>query len=110
MNHTGESYEEASNPVTVLHLLSMAPNPALAACPSSIKARLSESLSATRSAAVWTTGRALLRSIWANIFGHSDCRRAKHAGRGTIIAANHIYNIAKPDGLTLGLVNPGHRY
>ncbi|MGZ8520983.1 MAG: Bug family tripartite tricarboxylate transporter substrate binding protein [Candidatus Binatia bacterium] len=28
-------------------------------------------------------------------------------GAGTIIAANHIYNIAKPDGLTLGLVNPG---
>ena len=28
-------------------------------------------------------------------------------GAGTIIAANHVYNIAKPDGLTLGLVNPG---
>lgn len=28
-------------------------------------------------------------------------------GAGTMIAANHIYNIAKPDGLTLGLVNPG---
>jgi tripartite-type tricarboxylate transporter receptor subunit TctC len=28
-------------------------------------------------------------------------------GAGTIIAANHIYNIAKPDGLTLGLINPG---
>jgi len=28
-------------------------------------------------------------------------------GGGTIIAANHVYNIAKPDGLTLGLVNPG---
>ena len=27
-------------------------------------------------------------------------------GAGTIIAANHVYNIAKPDGLTLGLVNP----
>jgi tripartite-type tricarboxylate transporter receptor subunit TctC len=27
-------------------------------------------------------------------------------GAGTVIAANHIYNIAKPDGLTLGLVNP----
>ena len=29
------------------------------------------------------------------------------AGAGSIIAANHIYNIAKPDGLTLGLINPG---
>jgi tripartite-type tricarboxylate transporter receptor subunit TctC len=28
------------------------------------------------------------------------------AGAGTIIAANHIYNVAKPDGLTLGLINP----
>ena len=28
-------------------------------------------------------------------------------GAGTIIAANHVFNIAKPDGLTLGLVNPG---
>jgi tripartite-type tricarboxylate transporter receptor subunit TctC len=28
-------------------------------------------------------------------------------GAGTVIAANHIFNIAKPDGLTLGLVNPG---
>ena len=28
------------------------------------------------------------------------------AGAGTIIAANYIYNIAKPDGLTLGLINP----
>lgn len=27
-------------------------------------------------------------------------------GAGTIIAANYIYNIAKPDGLTIGLVNP----
>jgi tripartite-type tricarboxylate transporter receptor subunit TctC len=28
------------------------------------------------------------------------------AGAGTIIAANHIYNVAKPDGLSIGLVNP----
>jgi tripartite-type tricarboxylate transporter receptor subunit TctC len=27
-------------------------------------------------------------------------------GAGTMIAANYIYNVAKPDGLTLGLVNP----
>jgi tripartite-type tricarboxylate transporter receptor subunit TctC len=27
-------------------------------------------------------------------------------GGGTVIAANYMYNIAKPDGLTLGLVNP----
>lgn len=28
-------------------------------------------------------------------------------GAGTVIAANYVYNIAKPDGLTIGLVNPG---
>ena len=28
------------------------------------------------------------------------------AGAGTIIAANYIYSVAKPDGLSIGLVNP----
>jgi tripartite-type tricarboxylate transporter receptor subunit TctC len=28
-------------------------------------------------------------------------------GAGSVIAANHIYNVAKPDGLTLGSINPG---
>lgn len=28
-------------------------------------------------------------------------------GAGTIIAANYLHDVAKPDGLTLGLVNPG---
>ncbi len=27
-------------------------------------------------------------------------------GAGGIVAANHVYNIAKPDGLTIGMVNP----
>src|SRR5262249_60180835 len=27
-------------------------------------------------------------------------------GAGTVIAANIVYNVAKPDGLTLGLINP----
>src|SRR5882724_12718722 len=27
-------------------------------------------------------------------------------GAGGVVAANHVYNIAKPDGLTLGTVNP----
>ena len=29
-------------------------------------------------------------------------------GAGAIIAANFIYNVAKPDGLTLGLINPAN--
>jgi len=28
-------------------------------------------------------------------------------GGGSVIAANYIYNVAKPDGLTLGIVSPG---
>ena len=28
-------------------------------------------------------------------------------GAGSVIAANYIYNVAKPDGLTLGSINPG---
>jgi tripartite-type tricarboxylate transporter receptor subunit TctC len=28
-------------------------------------------------------------------------------GGGSLIAANHVYNIAKPDGLTIGFVTPG---
>jgi tripartite-type tricarboxylate transporter receptor subunit TctC len=28
-------------------------------------------------------------------------------GGGSIVAANHVYNVAKPDGLTLGFVSPG---
>jgi hypothetical protein len=29
------------------------------------------------------------------------------AGGGSIVAANYIYRIAKPDGLTLAMVSPG---
>jgi tripartite-type tricarboxylate transporter receptor subunit TctC len=41
-----------------------------------------------------------------NIPGSPDIVVQNMAGAGTIIAANHIYNVAKPDGLTLGLINP----
>jgi len=41
-----------------------------------------------------------------NIPGSPDIVVQNMPGAGTVIAANHIYNIAKPDGLTLGLVNP----
>lgn len=41
-----------------------------------------------------------------NIPGSPDILVQNMPGAGTAIAANHIYNIAKPDGLTLGLVNP----
>ena len=41
-----------------------------------------------------------------NIPGSPDIVVQNMPGAGTVIAANYIYNIAKPDGLTLGLVNP----
>jgi len=41
-----------------------------------------------------------------HIPGSPDIVVQNMPGAGTIIAANHIYNIAKPDGLTLGLINP----
>ena len=73
----------------------------------SIKASRSESSLAIRLAGRWTTGRALSRSTWANILRELPTVVVQNMpGAGTIIAANHVYNIAKPDGLTLGLVNP----
>ncbi len=41
-----------------------------------------------------------------NIPGSPDIVVQNMPGAGTVIAANYISNIAKPDGLTLGLVNP----
>ncbi len=41
-----------------------------------------------------------------NIPGAPDIIVQNMPGAGTVIAANYVFNIAKPDGLTLGLVNP----
>ncbi len=41
-----------------------------------------------------------------NIPGAPDIVVQNMPGAGTVIAANYVYNIAKPDGLTIGLVNP----
>jgi tripartite-type tricarboxylate transporter receptor subunit TctC len=41
-----------------------------------------------------------------NIPGAPDIVVQNMPGAGTTIAANHIYRIANPDGLTIGLVNP----
>jgi tripartite-type tricarboxylate transporter receptor subunit TctC len=41
-----------------------------------------------------------------NIPGSPDIVVQNMPGAGTVIAANHTYNIAKPDGLTLAMVNP----
>lgn len=41
-----------------------------------------------------------------NIPGAPEIVVQNMPGAGTVIAANYIYNIAKPDALTIGLVNP----
>ena len=51
-------------------------------------------------------GRFLAPHLGRNIPGGPDIVVQNMPGAGTVIAANHIYNIAKPDGLTIGLVNP----
>jgi tripartite-type tricarboxylate transporter receptor subunit TctC len=52
-------------------------------------------------------GRFVAQHLGRNIPGNPDIVVQNMPGAGTVIAANHIYNIAKPDGLTLGVVNPG---
>ena len=51
-------------------------------------------------------GRFVAQYLGKHIPGNPDVVVQNMPGAGTAIAANHIYNIAKPDGLTLGLVNP----
>ena len=94
--------------VTVLHLLSIAPNPALAASPDFYKGqalRIIVGNSVGGGMDDWARFIALY--LGKHIPGTPTVVVQNMPGAGTIIAANHIYNIAKPDGLTLGLVNPG---
>ena len=50
--------------------------------------------------------RFLAPHLGRNIPGGPDIVVQNMPGAGTVIAANHIFNIAKPDGLTLQLVDP----
>jgi len=50
--------------------------------------------------------RFLAPHLGRNIPGGPDIVVQNMPGAGTVIAANHIFTLAKPDGLTLGLVNP----
>ena len=54
--------------------------------------------------------RAYSRSMGKYIPGHPAILVQNMPGAGTMIAANHVYNIAKPDGLTLGSVSPALYY
>jgi tripartite-type tricarboxylate transporter receptor subunit TctC len=51
-------------------------------------------------------GRFVAQHLSRNIPGNPEIIVQNMPGAGTIIAANYIYNIAKPDGLTVGIVNP----
>jgi tripartite-type tricarboxylate transporter receptor subunit TctC len=52
-------------------------------------------------------GRFIAPHLARNIPGSPDIVVQNMPGAGTVVAANHIYNVAEPDGLTIGLVNPG---
>jgi tripartite-type tricarboxylate transporter receptor subunit TctC len=50
--------------------------------------------------------RFLAQHFSRNIPGNPDIVVQNMGGAGGVIAANYVYNVAKPDGLTLGFVNP----
>lgn len=53
-------------------------------------------------------GRFVAPYLGKHIPGNPDLVVQNMAGAGGIIAANYIYNVAKPDGLTLGVINPAN--
>ena len=54
---------------------------------------------------LWT--RHIATYLGKHIPGNPSVMVQNMPGAGSVIAANHIYNFAKPDGLTLGSINPG---
>jgi tripartite-type tricarboxylate transporter receptor subunit TctC len=53
---------------------------------------------------IWA--RLLAAHMGKHIPGHPNIIAQNMPGAGSMIAANHIYNVAKPDGLTIGAVGP----
>jgi tripartite-type tricarboxylate transporter receptor subunit TctC len=53
---------------------------------------------------VWA--RLLAAHMGKHLPGHPNVIVQNMPGAGSMIAANHIYNLAKPDGLTLGAIGP----
>jgi tripartite-type tricarboxylate transporter receptor subunit TctC len=53
-------------------------------------------------------GRFVAQYLGKHIAGNPDIVVQNMPGAGGIIAANHVYNVAKPDGLTVGMVNPAN--
>ena len=54
--------------------------------------------------------RAYSRSMGKHIPGNPAILVQNMPGAGGMIAANHVYNVAKPDGLTLGSPSPALYY
>jgi tripartite-type tricarboxylate transporter receptor subunit TctC len=54
--------------------------------------------------------RAYARSMGKYITGNPEIIVQNMPGAGTMIAANHVFNLAKPDGLTLGSLSPALYY
>jgi tripartite-type tricarboxylate transporter receptor subunit TctC len=52
-------------------------------------------------------GRALARAMSQTLPGKPNIILQNMPGAGSLTAANYIYSVAKPDGLTLGFVTPG---
>lgn len=53
-------------------------------------------------------GRFVAQHLGRHIPGNPEVLVQNMPGAGAIVAANYIYNVAKPDGLTLGLINPAN--
>jgi len=54
---------------------------------------------------LWT--RHIATYLGKHIPGNPNITVQNMPGAGSVIAANFVYNVAKPDGLTLGSINPG---
>lgn len=52
-------------------------------------------------------GRALARAMSSHIPGKPQILLQNMPGAGSLTAANYVYNVAKPDGLTIGNFTPG---
>src|SRR5436190_23453464 len=52
-------------------------------------------------------GRALSRAMSQHIPGKPNIILYNMPGAGSLTAANYIYSVAKPDGLTIGFFTPG---
>jgi tripartite-type tricarboxylate transporter receptor subunit TctC len=52
-------------------------------------------------------GRALARAMGQHLRGKPNIILQNMPGAGSLVAANYVYGVAKPDGLTMGFVTPG---